>query len=82
MGSTCPPNFKLSQQCANPVDEVLGVNCMALVSEPCTGQSDAFSKSFVQPGPSRGPSEIETDAAMGASTSTERISFPSSRPTT
>jgi hypothetical protein len=61
MGSTCPPNFKLSQQCANPVDEVLGVNCMALVSEPCTGQSDAFSKSFVQPGPSRGPSEIETE---------------------
>lgn len=49
---TCP-NVPLMDNCRDPTDEILGSNCMALISSPCSNSSDMTSLGM---DPNRSPS--------------------------
>ena len=61
------PNINLGDICSGPTDEVLGYNCMALASSPCSSGNDPFGESALTTGNSPGSSGMPSDSSSESS---------------
>ena len=61
------PNVNLGNICGGPTDEVLGYNCMALASSPCSSGNDPFGESAITSGSNPGSSGLPVDSSSESS---------------